>query len=184
MQQVSKQSRGLIAAVDTYLSSIQTFLTGSWSRGHTAGAGVSRPGTGSFSCCSQGHRLGHSTLLPAPCCTVLWATPRATHAQKRASPSWFWPWMVLPARCMSTAHSPPPWLSPCHPANDKAFRRGWIIISARYFSRSPRLANSASSLSRYVRSRKRAGMAQLSAPGGAVGWRTRTLGRAQRGAGG
>lgn len=91
-------------------------------------------------------------------------------------------WSSLLSACPQP--TAPQWLSPCHPANEKAFRRGWIIITARCFSRSPRLANSASSLSRYVRSRKRAEMAQLCAPSGAVGWGTRTLRRALRGAGG
>lgn len=91
-------------------------------------------------------------------------------------------WSSLLAACPQL--TAPRWLSPCHPANDKAFRRGWIIITARCFSCSPQLANSASSLSCYVRNRERAEMAQLCAPSGAVGWAARTLRRAQRGAGG
>lgn len=120
--------------------------------------------------CFQPHAALCSGLLPEP--GMLKAGfPQAVFGPGQSS--------LLAACPQPTA---PRWLSPYHPANDKAFRRGWIIITARCFSRSPRLAISASSLSHYVRSRKRAGMAQLCAPSGAVGWGTRTLRRAQRGA--
>lgn len=133
-----------------------------------------------------GHRPERPALPPAPCSArPLQLLPEPAIGKPHFPHAGFGP-----GRCSLLAARPGhvPALSLCHPTNNDAFRGGLLIMPARRFSRSPPLANPASSLGRRLRGSERAGVAQLCAgsraPGSATARPCEESGGSGAGAGG